>query len=236
MIFDPLYLMLIAPAMLLAMVAQWRVKSAYARGHRYEASMSGARVAREILDRSGLHDVRVELHQGFLSDHYDPRSRVVRLSPEVYHEHSLSAVGIAAHEVGHALQDAKHYAPLVLRNLAVPLAATGGNISMFVFIAGLMLGGLATVLGKGLLIGGIALFSCVVVFQLVNLPVEFNASTRARLILADMGVARGPQAVVVKQVLDAAAMTYVAATLSSIMTLLYMLIRSGLLGGGRRSD
>jgi uncharacterized protein len=235
MIFDPLYLLLVAPAMLLAMVAQWRVKSAFTRGRQCEASMNGTQVARAILDRSGLHNIDVQLHEGFLSDHYDPRSKVVRLSPIVYHEYSLSAVGIAAHEVGHALQDAKHYAPLVIRNAAVPLAATGGKISMFVFIGGLMFGGLATVLGKGLLIGGIALFSCVVIFQLVNLPVEFNASTRAKAILADMGVATGQQAIVVKQVLDAAALTYVAATLSSVMTLLYMLIRSGLLGG-RRSN
>ena len=231
MIFDLLYLLMLAPAMLLAAFAQWRVRSAYSRGARMEASMNGAQVARAILDQSGLHDVGVELHQGFLSDHYDPRSQVVRLSPQVYHEYSLSSVGIAAHDVGHALQHAQQYAPLVVRNAAVPLAATGGNISMLVFIGGLLTGGLATFVGKGLLIGGIALFSAVVFFQLVNLPVEFNASTRAKLILAEMGVTQGEQAVVVRQVLDAAALTYVAATLSSIMTLLYMLIRSGLLGG-----
>lgn len=233
MIFDPLYLILVAPTMLLAAWAQWRVRSAYARGQQYRSTMSGAETARMILDDSHLQDVDVELHNGFLSDHYDPRAKVVRLSPDVYNGRTLSAVGIAAHEVGHAIQDAKNYGPLVIRNAAVPLAATGGNISMLVFIAGLMFGGMASVAGQGLLIAGIALFSCVVFFQLVNLPVEFNASTRAKILLADLGIIRGEQGLVVKGVLDAAAMTYVAATVSSIMTLLYMLIRSGLLGGRR---
>ncbi len=229
MIFDPLYFLLLAPAMLLAMFAQMRVKSAYAKGRQYGVSMTGAQVARSILDRAGLQHVDVEQHSGFLSDHYDPRSKTVRLSPEVYHERTCSAVGIAAHEVGHALQDAHNYGPLVIRNAAVPLASTGGNISMGVFFFGLIFGGVANTIGTGLMVIAVLLFSCAVFFQLVNLPVEFNASTRAKAILADMGVTDGQSGAVVKDVLGAAAMTYVAATLSSIMTLVYMIIRSGLL-------
>ncbi len=186
-----------------------------------------------VLDDSGLSNVDVEMTQGFMSDHYDPRSKVIRLSPEVYQSRSLAAVGIAAHEAGHAIQDATNYAPLVIRNAAVPLASTGGGISMFVFIGGLMLGGLASVLGKWLLIAGVLLFSVTVFFQLINLPVEFDASNRAKRVLGKLQVVRGDQAAVVNDVLGAAAMTYVAATVSAIMTLIYMLIRSGLLGGRR---
>lgn len=234
MIFDPLYFLLLGPTMLLAMFAQMRVKSAFAKGRQYGVNVTGAQVARSILDRAGLQHVDVELHNGFLSDHYDPRSKTVRLSPEVYHERNCSAVGIAAHEVGHALQDAQNYGPLVIRNAAVPLASTGGNISMAVFFFGLIFGGVANSLGTGLIIAAILLFSCAVFFQIINLPVEFNASTRAKVILAEMGVTDGQSGAVVKDVLSAAAMTYVAATLSSIMTLVYMVLRSGILN--RRDD
>jgi hypothetical protein len=233
MIFDPLYFILLAPAMLLAMWAQFKVKSAYARAQQMPAPLSGAAAARHILDSAGLSNVEVEVTRGFLSDHYDPRHKVLRLSPEVYQSRTLAAVGIAAHEAGHAIQDARHYAPLIVRNAAVPLAATGGNISMFIFIIGMLMGGASTVTGTWMLIAGIALFSCVVFFQLVNLPVEFNASTRAKEVLAELQIVNAQEGVVVKKVLDAAAMTYVAATISAILTLIYFLLRSGLLGGRR---
>jgi len=233
MIFDPLYFILLAPAMLLAMWAQFKVKSAYARAQQMPAPLSGAAAARHILDSAGLSNVEVEVTRGFLSDHYDPRHKVLRLSPEVYQSRTLAAVGIAAHEAGHAIQDARHYAPLIVRNAAVPLAATGGNISMFIFIIGMLMGGASTVTGTWMLIAGIALFSCVVFFQLVNLPVEFNASTRAKEVLAELQIVNAQDGVVVKKVLDAAAMTYVAATISAILTLIYFLLRSGLLGGRR---
>jgi hypothetical protein len=233
MIFDPLYFILLAPAMLLAMWAQFKVKSAYARAQQMPAPLSGAAAARHILDSAGISNVEVEMTQGFLSDHYDPRHKVLRLSPEVYQSRTLAAVGIAAHEAGHAIQDARHYAPLIVRNAAVPLAATGGNISMFIFIIGMLMGGASTVTGTWMLIAGIALFSCVVFFQLVNLPVEFNASTRAKEVLAELQIVNAQEGVVVKKVLDAAAMTYVAATISAILTLIYFLLRSGLLGGRR---
>jgi len=229
MFFDPVYFLIVGPAMLLALWAQFKVKSAYAQAQRIAAPLSGAAAAQHILDSAGVHDVGIEMTRGFMSDHYDPRHKVLRLSPEVYQSRSLAAVGIAAHEAGHAIQDARNYAPLMVRNAAVPMASTGGGLSMFIFIVGLFLGGAATVAGKFLVLGGIALFACVVFFQLINLPVEFNASTRAKEQLASLGIVDARGGVVVKQVLDAAAMTYVAATLSAILTLLYLILRSGLL-------
>lgn len=231
MIIDPLYLIVLAPGLALAFWAQWKVRSSYAKAQEVPASLSGADAARRMLDREGLHDVGIEVTHGFLSDHYDPRHKVLRLSPEVYKNRSLAAVGIAAHEAGHALQDAHAYAPLVVRSAAVPLAAFGGNTAMFVFIGGLLFGGLSTVVGAWLLLAGIVLFSAVVFFQLVNLPVELNASSRAKTALGEMAIVSSPQqAALVNEVLRAAAMTYVAATISAILTLLYMLLRSGLLG------
>ncbi len=233
MIFDPLYFIILAPALLFAMWAQWRVQSAFARARQVPVRYSGAEAARMMLDRNGLHQVGIEPIEGMLSDHYDPRSKVLRLSPGVFGERSAAAVGIAAHEAGHALQDAQGYAPLVIRNAAVPLAATGGNLSMIIFIVGLFLSaasGLKTI-GMMLVLGGIALYAFVVFFQLVNLPVEFDASARAKRALHEMGMVDAYSAAEVSRVLNAAAMTYVAATVSAVLTLLYLLIRSGLLGG-----
>lgn len=232
--FDPLYLILMMPVMLFAMWAQMRVKSTYQSASGVPASMTGAQASRRILDEYGLEGVGIEQVQGVLSDHYDPRDKVLRLSEDVYHGRSAAAVGIAAHEAGHALQDASDYAPLVLRNAAVPLASTGGNLSMTFFFIGLLISGAAQTLGTWLILGGVVLYLCVVVFQLLNLPCEFDASRRAKEHLAEFGITDSEQGAAVKSVLDAAALTYVAATVSAIVTLLYMLIRSGLLGG--RSD
>jgi Zn-dependent membrane protease YugP len=212
------------PAILLALWAQFKVRSAYAAAMRAPAAMSGARAAREILDRAGLRHVRIEETPGHMSDHYDPRDKVLRLSPEVFHHNSLAAVGIAAHEAGHALQDAQGYAPLVVRNAAVPIANFGGGISMVLILASFVL--VATSLSTPLLWAGIIGFGTVVFFQLVNLPVEFNASTRAKAELASLGIVRGQDIGPVKQVLDAAALTYVAATLQSVLTLLYYILRA----------
>jgi Zn-dependent membrane protease YugP len=173
--------------------------------------------------------VVIEPVEGFLSDHYVPGQGVLRLSPEVYAGRSLAALGIAAHESGHALQDATRYPLLALRNGLVPLAAVGSNLSWIIIVVGFALSSL------NLILLGIAAFSLTVIFQVVNLPVEFDASRRARLALAHAGLVTPEEDVHVKKVLDAAALTYVAATLSSILTLLYFLFRSGLLGG-RRSD
>ncbi len=231
MIFDPVYLMLLAPALLFAMWAQWRVRSAFTRANQVPARLSGAEAARLMLDSNGLESVAIEPVQGFLSDHYDPRQKVLRLSPPVYQGRTAAAVGIAAHEAGHALQDAFGYAPLVIRNAAVPLAATGSNLAMLIFISGLVLSGIAGVVGIWLVLAAVVLYGFVVFFQLVNLPVEYDASRRAKVALSEMGVVDSYSAPEVKRVLDAAALTYVAATVTAILTLVYMLVRSGLLGG-----
>ncbi|RMG39421.1 MAG: zinc metallopeptidase [Planctomycetota bacterium] len=219
--FDPLYLILISPALLLAFWAQARVKWAYERGMRIPAGLSGAAAARHILDRAGCHDVGIELSGGWLSDHYDPRHRVLRLSPDVYHRNSATAVGIAAHEAGHALQHAQKYAPLVVRNAAVPAAAFGSNASIFLLIFG------ALFHAPSLVLFGLLSFAAVVVFQLVNLPVEFDASRRAKQLLTQLQIVDGEGAAAVSSVLNAAAWTYVAATLQSILTLLYYVLRFG---------
>jgi Zn-dependent membrane protease YugP len=230
-----MYFLFLAPAMLLAMWAQWRVRSAYAEASRIPAAsgLSGAQAANEVMYRGQVPDVQIEPVQGFLSDHYDPRSKVLRLSPDVYAGRSLAALGIAAHEAGHAIQDARHYAPLRIRNGLVPFASFGGGLSWIIIIAGFVLAQVNQALGNSLVLVGIGAFSLVVVFQLVNLPVEVDASRRARVALIDGGLITHDEDAYVKKVLDAAALTYVAATLSSVMTLLYFLFRSGLLGGRR---
>ena len=187
--------------------------------------MTGAEVATQILRRNGLTNVAVTETGGFLSDHYDPLKKVVRLSPNVYRSNSISAIGVAAHETGHAVQHAKAYSPLVLRNMMVPVANIGSSLSWIIIIAGFIFGAM------GLVKAGIVLFSVVVFFQLVTLPVEFNASSRAKEMLASYGLISQTELVGVRKVLSAAAMTYVAAAASSVMTLLYFLIRAGLLGG-----
>ena len=220
MFFDPVYFLFLAPAMLLAMFAQYRVRSTYAEGQQQPSPMSGAAAARYVLDSAGLQEVGIEQIPGELTDHYDPRDKVLRLSAEVYSARSLAAVGIAAHEAGHAIQDATRYAPLVIRNLAVPAASFGSNFSWILLMAGFMLGSV------GLIYGGIALFGAVVFFQLINLPVEFNASSRAKAELVSLGVIDNEQRYYVDKVLNAAALTYVAATLQSVLTLLYFLMRA----------
>jgi Zn-dependent membrane protease YugP len=221
-----MYLLFIAPAFLLAMWAQWRVQSNFQSMSRVRASMTGFQAARRILDSHGLRDVRIEQVAGRLSDHYDPGTKVVRLSQHVYGTPSMAAVGIAAHEVGHALQDAKNYSPLVIRNLAVPLASFGGSIGGLIAMAGLgmLFAGMAA-FGKGVLLVGIVLFGFVVFFQLINLPVEFDASARAKNELVGLGIVSTNEIHYVSKVLNAAAMTYVAATLQTVLTLAYYITR-----------
>lgn len=224
MFFDPLYFVFAAPAIILMMWAQWRVKSAYHHGMQVHAPLSGAAAARYILDNSGCHEVGVEVASGWLSDHYDPSSRVLRLSPEVYESHTATAVGIAAHEAGHALQHAAHYAPLVVRNAAVPAAQFGGTAFSILLILGIVMG------SPKLIVFGIAAFAFTVLFQIVNLPVEFDASNRAKRLLGQLNIVDEEGALAVRSVLNAAGWTYVAATLQSILTLAYYLFRySGVL-------
>jgi Zn-dependent membrane protease YugP len=224
---DPMYFIVLAPALLLMIWAQARVKSAYGRGMHVPALLSGAAAAQHILDSAGVSDVAIEETHGFMSDHYDPRSRTLRLSPEVYRSRSATAVGIAAHEVGHALQHAHGYAPMAIRNAAVPAAAVGptaGIILMFIAVA-MNLAGLFWL--------GVLVFGGVVFFQLVNLPVEINASNRAKEQLGSLGIVDEEGAIAVRAVLNAAAWTYVAVTLQSILTLLYYIVR---LSGQFRRD
>ncbi len=227
MFFDPIYLLFVSPALLLGMWAQFRIRSTYAAASRAPASLSGAAAARHILDSAGLQSVDIEQVPGHLSDHYDPRDKVLRLSAEVYQSRSLAAVGIAAHEAGHALQDADQYAPLVVRNAAVPAASFGSSGGLLLLMLGMIMR------AEPIIWLGIGLFACVVVFQLVNLPVEFNASNRAKALLVSHGIVHEQEMPFVNKVLNAAALTYVAATLQAIMTLVYYLM---IVTGGRRDD
>lgn len=189
--------------------------------------MSGAAAARRILDSNGLQQVGIERVSGHLSDHYDPGAKVLRLSNEVYSGSSMASVGIAAHEAGHAIQDAKRYAPLVIRNLAVPVASFGSSIGSMLLMIGLVMvmGSVGGKLGEGIFIAGILSFGAVVAFQLVNLPVEFDASSRAKAQLAELNIVSHLEMPKVSKVLNAAALTYVAATLQTVLTLAYYLFR-----------
>lgn len=218
MLFDPLYWLIMGPAMLLAAWAQMRVRHAYDTYSRVYASsgLTGSELARRLLQEAGLHDVAVEGIGGQLTDHYDPRNRVVRLSEGVYHSRSLAALGVAAHEVGHALQHRDGYVWLNLRNSIVPLTQFGSNLAMPLVILGLVLGALH------LVDLGIILFSLAVLFQLVTLPVEFNASSRALASLADGGYVSSSEIRPVRSVLSAAALTYFAALVTALLQLVYL--------------
>jgi len=226
---DPLYWMLMVPVFILSAFASLRVKMTFNKYSKILAGsgFTGAETAVEILRRNGLSHISVVETDGFLSDHYDPAKKVVRLSPDVYRSSSIAAIGVAAHETGHAIQHARSYSPLMLRNTMVPVASIGSNFAWVIIIAGFFIGAM------GLVKVGIVLFSTVVAFQVLTLPVEFNASSRAREILGTYGIVSGYEIDGVRKVLSAAALTYVAAAASAVMTLLYFLIRAGILGGSR---
>jgi Zn-dependent membrane protease YugP len=225
--FDPLYLLFSLPALFLAMFAQWRVQSAINKYSQVRTSRgaTGAAVARAILDSYGLHNVAIERTGGFLGDHYDPLSRTLRLSASVYDTPSVAAVGIAAHEAGHALQHADGYWPLQARSAIVPVVQFGSYLGPLIFILGWLLR--LTPLAWA----GVFLFAGVALFSLITLPVEFNASHRAKELIASHGYAWGEELTGVSQVLDAAALTYVAGLAQALSTLLYYIF---LLTGGRR--
>jgi Zn-dependent membrane protease YugP len=225
MFFNPIYYLFVAPAFLLGLWAQFRLQTTYAAAQRMPAPLSGAAAARHVLDSAGLTDVAIEPIAGQLSDHYDPRDKVLRLSADVYERRTLAAVGIAAHEAGHALQHAQGYLPLTVRNAAVPLAGFGSGAGIWMIFLG------AIFQMPALLSLGIILFAAVVFFQVVNLPVEFNASSRAKAQLVSLGIINNEDLYYVNKVLSAAALTYVAATLQAIMTLVYLIFRYG----GRRN-
>jgi uncharacterized protein len=228
--FDPMYWIIVGPAMLIAVWASFKVKSAFGKWSKVGVSsrMTGAEAAARVLQSEGLSDVKIEETTGFLSDHYDPRTKVLHLSPQVYRVPSVAAVGVACHEAGHALQDATHYAPLKFRNAVVPTASIGSWLAFPMIFLGFMLH------FKGLVLLGVLAFSVLVVFQLVTLPVEFNASKRAKSVLFNLGLVQvQEEADGVAAVLDAAAMTYVAATITALAQLLYFLMRLGVLGNRR---
>jgi Zn-dependent membrane protease YugP len=229
MYFDPRYFLFIGPALILSLWASWRMRSAFNKYSRVRTArgLTGAQAARLLLDTAGLHDVAIEPAQGFLSDHYNPLTKKLALSQPVYASDSVAAVGVACHEAGHAVQHANHYAPLWLRSALVPTAKIGSNFGYLGMLFGLIL----HVQGRFVL--GALLFSAVVLFQLVTLPVEYDASARAKRLAFENGIVFDQERAGMAKVLDAAALTYVAAAISSLMTLLYFLMRSGLLGGRR---
>ena len=232
MYFDPFYLLVMLPGLALSMWASFKVKSTFRRYSqvRPRSGLSGAEAARELLRRHNVHDVRVEPIEGFLSDHYDPGARVLRLSPDVYNGRSLAALGVAAHEAGHALQHAHKYAPLAFRSLVVKPAMIGSNLGMYAVMGGMFFH------ATGLVWIGIAMFSAFVIFTLITLPVEFNASSRAVAVLEQTGMITAQEVDGTRAVLNAAALTYVAAAIGAVMQLLYLLWRAGLLGGQRSQD
>jgi Zn-dependent membrane protease YugP len=234
MIFDPVYLVILAITMVIALGAQARVKGSFNKWSKVAASsrVTGAEAARRMLDAAGIRGVDIQRVGGFLSDHYDPRKKVVRLSPDVHDGRSIAALSVACHEVGHAIQDAKSYKPLVIRNAAVPVAGFGSNFAFILIIIAFFLGGAATQIGYLAAIAGVGLFGATVVFQIINLPVEFNASARAKEIMPELGLIGRDERERdgVNAVLNAAAMTYVAATITSLMMLLYWAWRLGLFG------
>jgi hypothetical protein len=227
---DPMYIVFMLPGLLLALWAQWRVKSTYGRysKERNEFDLTGAQAARRVLDGNGLFDVPVEAVPGELTDHYDPRTRILRLSQAVYSVPSVAAIGIAAHEAGHAIQHARAYGPMMARTAIVPAVNIGSNLGIFVLIAGVILGltQLAWV--------GIALFALSTVFALVTLPVEFDASRRAKQALAAAGLVTVSEGQGVARVLNAAAWTYIAGFVASLLSLLYYV--SLVTGMGRSED
>jgi len=235
MFFDPLYWLVLGAGLLLGGWASLRVKTTFAKYSRLatRSGLTGAEVAREILRKNGIHDVRVEPVPGDLSDHYDPRSRTLRLSEPVFGGRSMAAFGVAAHEVGHAIQHSERYAPLEFRSRWVPVASFGSGLSLAVVIAAFFLGGAAT--AAGTIVGwiGILLFGSVCVMTLVTLPVEFDASRRALITLESGGFVTADELAGARKVLNAAALTYVAAFLTSVLTLFYWAMRLGLFGGRR---
>lgn len=235
--FDPLYFAMVLPTMALAMWASWRVQSRFRHYAQFgvRSGMTGAEAAMAVARAGGAHDVRVERSQGFLSDHYNPLTKTLALSPDVHDGRSISSIAVAAHEAGHAIQHATGYAWLNFRSAMVPVVKIGSNLWIWVFLAGtLMLSMSQSPIGAHLQNLAILLFGVVVLFQLVTLPVEFDASRRAKLVLASSGIVSSQEeAKGVSNVLGAAAMTYVAGALTSLMTLLYYIIRAQ---GGRREE
>lgn len=231
MYYDPTYFLVLI-GVVLSLLASGRVKSTFNKYSRMRNSrgMTGAQAAQQVLNGAGIYDVRIEHVSGNLTDHYDPRSKVLRLSDAVYAQTSVAAVGVAAHECGHAIQHARGYAPLRFRSVLVPVANFGAQIAWPLILVGLLINSESSWFIMQM---GILAFSLAVLFQIVTLPVEFNASGRAIHILADTGMMYGDEIVAAKKVLNAAALTYVAGAASAVLQLLRLIL---LTGGRRRND
>jgi len=227
--FDPMYLLFIAPALLLSLWASFRTRSAFNKYSRVRTlrGLTGAQAARAMLDSAGIDGVQIQPTNGMLTDHYNPVNKTLNLSEGVYASNSIAAVGVACHEAGHAIQHANAYRPLWLRSALVPTANIGSSAGYFVMLGGLLFH------SANLVLVGAVLFSAVLLFQIVTLPVEFDASARAKRLVLANGIVLEQERVGMDRVLNAAALTYVAAAVSTLMTLLYFLFRSGLLGGRR---
>ncbi|ANQ54368.1 peptidase [Thermosipho sp. 1063] len=226
--FDPTFIILI-PGILLALIAQMYVQERFSKYSRIPSSlnMTGAELAKFMLESSGIYNVKVERVPGNLTDHYDPIKKVVRLSDATYNSNSVAALGVVAHEIGHAIQHARKYVPLILRNSIAPVVSFSSNLSWILFILGFIF------MNMALVRIGILLFSLAVIFSLITLPVEFDASRRAVKILENNLMMPKNELSGVKSVLGAAAMTYVASTLMAFLQLLRMLLIAGFLGGNR---
>lgn len=228
MMFDPTLILVLIGAVI-SMIASGRVQSTFQKysGVRSMSGMTGAEAAKRLLHSQGIYDVTVQPVRGNLTDHYDPRSKTVNLSEAVYNQTSVAAIGVAAHECGHAMQDNVGYVPLKLRAAFVPVASFGSKLSWPLILIGILLG------ASSFLQIGIWMFTLAVLFQLITLPVEFNASHRAVKLLGDVGILRGQEVDQTRKVLGAAALTYVAAAAASILQLLRLVI---LFGGRRNND
>ena len=233
---DPLYLTVTVVGLIFSLWAQAKVKSTFSKFSRVgvRSGLTGAQAAAQVCRAGHVEGIKIERHQGFLSDHYDPRSKTLRLSPDVYDGRSVSAVAVAAHEAGHSIQDATNYAWLGFRSKMVPMTNIGANLWFWPFMAGLFLSagteqlpeGAPWSTGKILMAVAILLFGAVVVFQLVTLPVEIDASRRAKAVLAQTGIVQTQEeAVGVNKVLDAAAWTYVAAAAAGVLQLIWLIAR-----------
>lgn len=225
--FDGTYLLIIIGAVI-TMIASSKMNSTFRRYSRVRChcGLTGSQAAERILNQAGIYDVSVQRVRGNLTDHYDPRNKVLRLSDSTYGSDSIAAIGVAAHECGHAIQHQKRYVPLTIRGALVPIVNIGSNLSWVFIIAGIFLG-----MNQSLIHFGIILFSLAVVFQLVTLPVEFNASARALKILGNTGIMYGDEVAQTRKVLSAAALTYVAGAAAALLGLLRLVL---LFGGNDR--
>jgi len=227
MFYDPTFLLFMIPGLILSVIASIATKSTFAKYSKIAVSsgMTGAQAANAMLKSSNIYDVNIEPVNGFLSDHYDPSSKTLRLSEEVYGSQSLSAIGVACHEAGHALQHANSYGPLWLRSTLVPVTNFASNFSYWVILAGFFLN------NRVFILAGAVLFGAAVLFSIITLPVEWNASSRAKKLMVASGIVTERESLMAGKVLNAAFMTYLAAAVSAVLTLIYYLLRAGVLGG-----